>query len=208
MTATQRRVSLTLAAVAFASAPALAHHPMGGTTPETFSAGLVSGLGHPILGLDHLAVLIGAGLLASRFAGGAWLVPAFVAAMVGGALVHMAGLGLPAGEVLVAASVVAVGAAAALRPTLPIGLAGLLFAAAGLVHGHALTESIIGAETTPLLAYLTGLVAIQTALAGGAFLFARMLTADGRQPAPRLRLAGVAVAAVGVGALALAVAGS
>lgn len=40
---------------AFALArPALAHHAMGNTTPNTFAEGLVSGLAHPIIGLDHL----------------------------------------------------------------------------------------------------------------------------------------------------------
>lgn len=207
MTATARRVSLTLAVLLLASAPALAHHPMGGTTPETLTQGLLSGLGHPILGLDHVAALIGAGLLASRFAAGGWLVPGFVLAMVAGALVHMAGIAVPAGEVLVAASVILVGAAAALRPRMPVGLAAALFAAAGLVHGHALAEAIIGAETTPLIAYLLGLVTIQTALAGGVLLLARWLASGALAPTPRLRLAGVAVASFGLGALALAVAG-
>lgn len=207
MTAIARRAA-PLAVLLLAAAPALAHHPMGGTTPETLTAGLLSGLGHPILGLDHLAVLIGVGLLASRFAAGAWLIPAFVLAMMAGALVHMAGLGIPAGEVLVAASVVAVGAAAAFRPMLPFALAALLFAGSGLVHGHALAEAIIGAETTPLLAYLTGLVAIQTALAGGARLLARALTVGALQPTLRLRMAGVAVAAVGLGVLAFATVGA
>lgn len=208
MTATARRAALTLTALLFAGAPALAHHPMGGTTPETFTQGLLSGLGHPIVGLDHLAVLIGVGLLASRFAAGAWLIPAFVAAMALGAIVHMTGIALPAGEVLVAASVVAVGAAAALRPTLSFALAAALFAAAGLVHGHALAEAIIGAETTPLFAYLVGLVAVQTALAGGIFRLARMLTSDAMQPTLGLRMAGFAVASVGFATLALSIAGS
>lgn len=207
MTATLRRACPALAAVLLASAPALAHHPMGGTTPETFTQGLLSGLGHPILGLDHFVVLIGVGLLAARFAAGAWLVPAFVMAMVAGALLHTAGMGLPAGEAMVAASVVAVGAAAALRPTLPLGLAAALFAGSGLVHGHALAEAIIGAETTPLLAYLIGLVAIQTALAGGVLLLARWLASGALEPTARLRMAGMAVAAFGLGALALATVG-
>ncbi|PKO63289.1 MAG: urease accessory protein UreJ, partial [Betaproteobacteria bacterium HGW-Betaproteobacteria-17] len=38
-----------------ASTSALAHHPMGGMTPQTLSQGLLSGLGHPVIGLDHLA---------------------------------------------------------------------------------------------------------------------------------------------------------
>jgi len=205
MIATARRASLTLALLA--SAPALAHHPMGGETPQTVVQGLLSGLAHPVLGLDHLAVLIGAGLLAARFAAGAWLIPAFVIAMAAGALFPVAGLAIPAGEVLVAASVIAVGAAAALRPTLPVGLAAALFAAAGLVHGHALSEAIVGAETAPLLAYLLGLAAIQTGLAAGALLLARWLASGALAPTAGLRGAGLAVASFGLGTLTLALAG-
>ena len=51
------RLSLAFA-FSLAALPALAHHPMGGTTPTTFMQGLLSGIGHPILGLDHLAALI------------------------------------------------------------------------------------------------------------------------------------------------------
>jgi urease accessory protein len=48
--------------------------------------------------------------------------------------------------------------------------AALLFAAAGLFHGYALGESIVGAESSPLGAYLAGLLAIQTLIAIAAYL--------------------------------------
>ncbi len=58
-TATARPLAL-LVTVGFAGLmpSARAHHPMGGQTPETFSQGLLSGFGHPIIGIDHLAFLI------------------------------------------------------------------------------------------------------------------------------------------------------
>ena len=34
--------------------PALAHHPLGGLPMDTFAHGLLSGIGHPMLGFDHL----------------------------------------------------------------------------------------------------------------------------------------------------------
>ncbi len=49
----------------FASAPALAHHPFGGEAPTNAIEGFLSGLGHPVIGLDHLAFTIAAGLLAA-----------------------------------------------------------------------------------------------------------------------------------------------
>jgi hydrogenase/urease accessory protein HupE len=38
------------------------------------------------------------------------------------------------------------------------------FALAGLFHGHAFAEAVIGAEATPIIAYLAGLAVIQGAL--------------------------------------------
>lgn len=46
--------------------PAFAHHAMDGKMPVTFLQGLLSGLGHPIIGFDHLAAVVGVGVL------GAW----------------------------------------------------------------------------------------------------------------------------------------
>ena len=55
--------ALTLAAT---PALALAHHPLGGLPMETFADGLLSGVGHPLLGFDHLffvgAMVTGIGL--------------------------------------------------------------------------------------------------------------------------------------------------
>jgi urease accessory protein len=196
-----RLLALTLAGLA-AATPALAHHPMGGMTPETFSQGLLSGLGHPIIGLDHLAALVGVGLVASRFVRGLTLPAFWVVAMAAGVGLHLMSADLPYAEAFVALSVVAIGLAATIRTTLPYALIAVLFAAGGAVHGYALGESIIGAETTPLAAYLIGLVAVQTALTTGIAFAARSL-AKGSLAAPALRFAGLAVAVTGVAALAL-----
>ena len=191
------------ALLALASAPALAHHPTGGETPETVLSGLLSGLGHPVLGLDHLAMLVGVGLIAARHARGALLPALFVVAMAAGALLHLGGVTLPLAEPLVAGTVIAAGAAAALALTLPLGALAALFGLAGLAHGHALAESIVGAEAGPLLAYLAGLVIVQAGIATGVLLLARRVAAS-RPATFAPRLAGLAVALVGVVALATA----
>ena len=198
----------TLLAVALgglvAATPALAHHPMGGATPATFVQGLLSGLGHPVIGLDHLAALVGIGLVSSRFARGLTLPAFWIVAMAAGVGLHLAGAGLPATEVLVALSVVAIGLAASVRTTLPYGAVALLFAAGGAMHGYALGEAVVGAEAAPIVAYLAGLAAIQVALATGiAFAARRLSSGSFLAPALRLRVAGLAVAATGVAALAL-----
>ncbi|WP_052341385.1 HupE/UreJ family protein [Salinarimonas rosea] len=193
---------LLIAAGLLAATPALAHHPMGGTTPSTFTEGLLSGFGHPIIGVDHLAALLAVGLISARFGRAFTLPGAWLLAMVAGVGLHVAAVDLPLGEVLVALSVVGLGVVAALRPTLPLAAAASLFALAGLIHGHALAEMIIGAETTPLAAYLAGLVAVQGAIMVGVSLVAQPLWAGVTLAAPtQLRMAGVAVAVVGAGFL-------
>jgi urease accessory protein len=196
--------SITAFAVLAASS-ALAHHAMDGETPTTSMQGLISGLAHPVLGLDHLAALIIVGLLAARFASGSLALPVFwIAGMGVGAFAHMRGIDLPGGELLVAGSVVLLGVIGFLRPTLPLPALGALFGLAGFAHGHALAESIIGAEAGVVGAYLIGLVAIQAAITVGTILMVRRLLAT-ETPAPRL--AAAALGLVGLVFLASALPG-
>ena len=52
---------LATAALALTATPALAHHPLAGAPMETFTHGMLSGIGHPILGFDHLFFIIAVG---------------------------------------------------------------------------------------------------------------------------------------------------
>ena len=45
------------------SLPSYSHHPLMGENMETFNHGILSGIGHPILGFDHLIFIIGLGIL-------------------------------------------------------------------------------------------------------------------------------------------------
>ncbi|MGZ5836895.1 MAG: HupE/UreJ family protein, partial [Xanthobacteraceae bacterium] len=45
--------------------PALAHHVMGGAMSANWWQGLLSGLGHPVIGLDHFAAIVAAGFISS-----------------------------------------------------------------------------------------------------------------------------------------------
>jgi len=164
-----RSGSIALLLSMAATAPAFAHHPMGGQTPQTFMNGLLSGLGHPIIGLDHLAAVVGVGILAGLAARGIVPVLAFSAAVIAGVVVHLAGIGLPAGEFLVGLSTLVIGGLVIVRSKLSPALAVALFALAGLVHGHTLGEAIVGAEPTPVAAYLAGLFVVQSALAVAAY---------------------------------------
>jgi urease accessory protein len=186
------------------AAPALAHHPVDGRMPATALEGLLSGIGHPVIGLDHLAFLLAAGLIA------AWIRPmssaqalrlALVFGVAGalGTLLRMPQAGLPGAELGVALSVLALGACLLLRRAPATALLAAGAAVAGLMHGYAFGEAVIGAEATPVVAYLAGLGAVQAALLVLARAVGRWLA----QRAPQhvgasMRAAGTATLAVGL----------
>ena len=139
---------------------ASAHHLMGGKTPSTFTDGILSGLGHPIIGPDHLAFLVALGIAVG--VGRLSLVTPFLflLAMACGVAAHVAAFNIPAAELIVALSVLIAGVLTALEWRIPASAWAAIFSIAGFFHGYAYGESIYGAEPAPLVAYLVGLVAI------------------------------------------------
>jgi urease accessory protein len=196
-----RRVAILASLCLLASAGAAsAHHVMGGELPPTFIQGLLSGLGHPVIGIDHLAFLIAAGVAVGVGALNLALPIVFVAASAIGVALHVYGFNLPGAELIVASSVVLVGLLIALGRELPLAAWTALFALAGLAHGYAYGESIFGAEQAPLAAYLLGLVVVQSALSVGVAYLWRRSGAGASMTVPRL--AGAVVLGVGLAVLA------
>lgn len=192
--------ALTVAATALAALPrtAWAHHFMGGGVPATFAQGLLSGLGHPVIGLDHAAFIIAAGFFLAPFEGGMWGVLALIVGTLLGAALHLAGAGLPDAEIGVALSVILIGGLLMARRRIGLSwLAGGL-ALAGVLHGYAYAESIFGAEAAPLGAYLAGFSLIQLAIATAALLIhRRMLAAREAWARPVSFALGTAVGTIG-----------
>src|SRR5690606_8881131 len=163
--------------------------------------GFVSGLAHPVIGLDHLAFLIAAGVAAGAAGLGLWLPILFVAASIGGVVLHLQAVDLPVAEAVIAVSVVLAGALLARGGRGPgSAVWAAILAVAGLFHGYAYGESIVGAEPTALWAYLVGLAVVQSAIAVGAALIASRSAWTLPSTAPRLT--GAAVFGVGLAALA------
>src|SRR5262249_31822567 len=187
-----RLVSILMALV-FSVNNAFAHHIMGGRTPATFGEGMLSGLGHPIIGLDHFSAVVAVGCIAAMHSAGAALVVAFIVSMMAGVALHLNGATVPAAEILVALSVIALGALMLSRRQMSSAAALLLFALVGLAHGYALGESIFGAEKSPLYAYLFGLALIQSAIALAAMTIARSVAGPSKDLTP-LRLVGAGIA--------------
>lgn len=184
-------------------AVAWAHHGMDGKTPATLLDGLLSGLAHPVIGIDHLAMVLLIGAYCAATRQGLKPLVAFVSAGMLGCLVHAARWDLPQAEAGVGASLVLLGiaACAVVRPRRPLAIA--LLGLFGVLHGYAYGESIVGAEPTPLVAYLVGLSLVQCAVGALAWRAARPRN-DGALDPTRLnvlRALGLAGAAIGAAAL-------
>ncbi len=198
--------AFTVAVAALAVLPRLAwaHHFMGGGVPETFAQGFLSGLGHPVIGLDHAAFIVAAGFFLALIQGGMWGVLALIAGSLVGAALHLTGFGLPGGEIGVALSVILIGGLLMARRRIGLTwLAGGL-GLAGMLHGHAYAESIFGAEATPLVAYLFGFSLIQLGIAAAALLIHRRLIAT-RETWSRRIASGLGAAVGTIGAVFLAI---
>lgn len=199
-------VLLAPVAVMLLALPALAHHPMGGRAIATGYEGFMSGLAHPIIGLDHFAFVVASGLVAVRRPWGAVVPVAFAIAALGGTGLHLQGVDLPLLESVIALSVLAIGVLLALPQPLNSGLGQTVTLAiaaivAGIFHGYAYGEAVVGVEMGPIAFYLAGFTLVQLAIALGA----RTLAA---QFIPRtglgLRYAGFAIAGIGAAYLASA----
>lgn len=171
---------------------AFAHHAMDGALPETLLGGLLSGLAHPVIGLDHLLAIIAVGLLSANVGTlGATFAAMFVFSGLLGTGIHLLRFDVPAAEVVVSATVVLLGLALFAQRRLPDGARALGYLApigllTGAFHGYAYGESIVGAESAPLGGYLLGFTAVQLALIFGARSLGR--AAAIRSPAFRARL--------------------
>ena len=171
---------------------AFAHHFMGGTTPQTFAQGLLSGLGHPLIDVDHAAFVVGAGFALALCRDGLWGIAALLLGTLIGAAFHLSGVTVPASETLVAVSVILVAGVVMLKRPVPLSELAIALAAAGALHGYAYAESVFGAERAPLAAYLVGFTLIQAGVAGAAFLLHRKLRSHALAP-----VLGSAIGAVG-----------
>lgn len=170
--------------------PAGAHGPASG--------GLVAGASHPLLGLDHLLLLVGVGG-AAALAGPSLLLVALAAAVVG-SLFGAFGGHLPAAEVLAALTVSGLGLALLARqhnhPMSGQGVLTVVLAVGVAVHAMLHGQEASG-SASELLGWWTGAALASTAVVGASFAALRQLS-----PSWGLRLATGLTMAGGLLALA------
>ncbi|BAZ44844.1 putative hydrogenase accessory protein HupE/UreJ protein [Chondrocystis sp. NIES-4102] len=178
--------------------PALAHHGMGGKLPSTTMEGLLSGLAHPVIGIDHLAFVVGVGLLASLGKRMGIMIPLFIFSTAMGTIIHLQNINLPIVEIVVAASVLSVGIFLAQVYRANLSYLVLLSAIAGIFHGYAYGESIIGAQTSAVGAYLLGFCLMQLVISAIAFYVGKRVIQNSVTTQSPLSLAGLIITGVGL----------
>jgi urease accessory protein len=192
------RPAVLAAALFLGTESASAHHLMGGKAPFTFTEGLLSGAGHPIIGPDYLAFLLALGIAVGVFRLSFVNPFLFVVAMICGVAMHVAGLYLPAADIIVSVSVLIAGLMLIIEERIPPAWWMAVFIAAGLFHGYSYGDAIYGAEPVPLGAYVIGLAAVQIIMSVGVAFATRELW---RLWSMAPRLAGAAFCGVGFAAL-------
>lgn len=194
-----RKTALVAAIAAFAS-PAFAHHPLAGAPMETFGHGILSGIGHPVLGFDHLFFIVAIGI-AAAYTGRLLMAPlGYVAGMLAGVGLILAGVALPAVEVVIACSLLVAGVVLMMGRKLALPVYMALFGLLGLFHGWAFGAALAGQEGGAALSvtigYLLGLAVVQWGIAVAAGWTIKRVAASAGQMAPRL--AGGMVAGAGL----------
>ena len=180
-------------AAALMPAAAFAHTGIGD------AHGLTHGFAHPFGGLDHVLAMVAVGAVRRlAWPWALWLVPAaFIALMAAGGALGMTGVGLPFVELGIAASVVVLGLAVALRVGLPtvaaMGLVGFFAMFHGYAHGAEMPAAASGFEYALGFMLATALLHLAgIALGFGAGRIGSRVA---------LRAGGAAIAAAGVGML-------
>lgn len=120
---------------------------LGGLWAQTAAAhvgqgeaiGFLTGLLHPISGLDHVLAMIAVGLWGAQLGAPAiWVLPlAFPLVMAMGAMLGFLGMPLSGVEYGIAASAIVLGTAVALEIRPALVVAGLLVGLFAIFHGHA-----------------------------------------------------------------------
>jgi urease accessory protein len=177
--------------LAFLIFPYLAHAHVG-----QGGGGFLAGLGHPVLGFDHLLAMISVGILSAQMGGRAiWIIPTtFVLIMTLGALLGMKGIPLFSVEIGIALSVFSLGIALAAEKNLPtilaMGFVGLFAIFHGHAHGNEMPQLVEPALYA--LGFVTGTASLHLS---GVFLGLSALRTT--QGASFLRYLGAGIAGVG-----------
>jgi urease accessory protein len=130
----RRRSPQALALLAACWAQAASAH-----IQQAEATGLLTGLLHPVSGLDHVLAMVAVGLWGAQLGMPAiWVLPvAFPLVMAMGGMLGFLGVPIPGVEVGIAASAIVLGTAVAFELRPPLVIAALVVGCFAIFHGHA-----------------------------------------------------------------------
>jgi len=171
---------------------------MRGQMPTTVLEGLLSGISHPAIGLDHLTFIFVLGMVAAMISAGVAMIASFVVAATVGVLIHAANVEFLLSEQLVSVSVVMAG----VLLVLGLGARQLIWlpfsTVAGLLHGYAFGETTLGADWIVVAAYIAGVVLFTSVVAGGIMLATSKVLRLPDAYSIQIRSIGAVVACIGI----------
>jgi len=188
----QNPVSVVLAVFVLATWPLIASaHVQSGE-----AGGFVTGLSHPVSGLDHVLAMIAVGLWGAQLGTPAlWLLPvAFPMMMAGGGMLGLMGVPVPGVEVGIALSAIVLGIMVLGEVKPPLGAAIAIVAFFAIFHGHAHGTELPAGQSG--LLYSIGFVAATGCLHGIGIAIGLIHRWSAGKVALRVAGAGVAVAGV------------
>jgi urease accessory protein len=102
-------------------------------------AGFLSGLQHPVSGLDHVLAMVAVGLWGAQLGAPAvWVLPVtFPMVMAFGGMLGLMGFSLPAIEIGIAVSAIILGVMVARQARPPLWVAAVVVGCFAIFHGHA-----------------------------------------------------------------------
>ena len=151
---------LILLFVLLVATPALAHIERGQ------AEGFLSGLSHPVSGLDHVLAMVAVGLWGAQLGAPAmWLLPViFPMVMALGGTLGLIGIPLPFVEIAIALSAVLLGIMVMSEARPPVAVAAIMVGFFAVFHGHAHGTELPAGQSG--LLYSMGFVAATGCLHG------------------------------------------
>lgn len=125
---------------------------------DGIGGGLTAGFTHPLFGPDHLLAMVSVGIWGAQLGTPAiWMLPiGFPLIMAAGGALGVAGIPLPATELLIALSVLILGLVIARADRLPVAAAFVIVAIFAVAHGHA--HGVELPKSADALAFCVGFV--------------------------------------------------
>ena len=153
--------------ISILASPVQAHHPWDLDVGSlTYFQGFLSGLAHPLVGIDHFLFLLSIGLVGVSHI---YLIPFLLTLGMIGSLLAQTIPSIPGIELIASASLIG-SAIVTLRKFKIFWILPLI-----IVHGYVLGQSVIGSEPSPLASYLFGILISEAIVIFSGVLFIKKL---------------------------------